>query len=436
MKKSRWKQILCIMLSAVMLVTLSPISMNTAKIVKAAQDQGTNYSTDEEYPATLEFGKDVSVAVNDSTKVNTYYTFNLEKDSVVYFDHTNLSRLQLTGPGSCYVTQTASGKKYTLQAGKYYLMAKAYIGKTYKLKITKTPFNWGTLKINWNPSNLTAPCNIPISVSLSGEEKGVHINQASGISFNDNEASGTISQRSAGYYTFAVQLTYSGFENGIGSHMENFEYAVKPAAPVLALSNITTGINGITAKNANGSKVCIQIYEGGKWVTKSSRNNYVGGLKSDTLYKVRLMAYESKSGKPTLWSKPSKEYSVYTATTKKPQIKSAKAYSFKKKYKKKYWVSGYWDKGRKMWISGHYEGGYTYTSYKLKVTLKNKVPGKGTKYVVINGQRCKVKGKTYVVNGTYKGKRKKKKITVKAYALKSNVYGGAGSVGSKKVTIK
>ena len=117
---------------------------------------------------------------------------------------------------------------------------------------------------------------------------------------------------------------------------------MKPAAPVLALSNIITGTKGITVKNVSGSSACIQIYEGGN----------------------------------------------------------------------------------------------TYTSYKLKVTLKSKVPGKGTKYIVINGQRCKVKGKTYVVKGTYKGKRKKKKITVKAYTLKSNVYGGAGSVGSKKVTIK
>lgn len=435
MKKGIWKQVLCIMLSAVMLVTVSPFFMNTGKIVKAAENQGTNYSTDEDHPTVLEFERANSVTIDDSTKTNTYYTFSLEKDSNVYFEHTNLSRLELTGSG-CYVSQTESGKKYTLTAGKYYLKAKAPMGKTYTLKVTKTPFNWGTLKVNWNPSNLTAPCNIPISVSLSGAEEGVHINQAGGLSFNDNEASGTISQRYAGYYTFAVQLTYSGFTNGIGSHIEEFEYAVKPAAPVLALANITTGTKGITAKDASGSSVCIQIYEGGKWVTKSSQNNYVGGLKPDTLYKVRLIAYENESGKPTLWSSPSREYSVYTATTKKPQIKSAKAYGFKKKYKKKYWVSGYWDRGRRMWISGHYAGGYTYTSYKLKVTLKNKVPGKGTQYVVINGQRCKVKGKTYVVNGTYKGKRKKKKITVKAYALKSNVYGGAGSVGSKKVTIK
>lgn len=434
MKKSVWKQVLCITLSTVMLISMAPFSVDTAKNVKAAENQQTNYSTDEDHPAVLEFGKDISVIVDDSTKGNTYYTFNLEEDSEVYFDHTNLRRLELTGSG-CYVTQTVSGKKYTLKAGKYYLTAKASMG-TYKLKVTKTPFNWGTIKVNWNPSNLTAPCDIPISVSLSGAEEGVHINQASGLSFSDNQASGTIRQQYAGYYTFAVQLTYSGFTNGIGSHIENFEYAVRPATPVLALSNITTGTKGITAKNATGSYVCIQIYEGGKWVTKSSQNNYVGGLKPDTLYRVRLMAYENEDGKPTLWSSPSREYSVYTATTKKPQIKSAKAYSFKKKYKKKYWVSGYWDRGRKMWISGHYAGGYTYTSYKLKVTLKNKVPGKGTQYIVINGQRCKVKGKTYVVNGTYKGKRKKKKITVKAYTLKSDVYGGAGSVGSKKVTIK
>lgn len=48
--------------------------------------------------------------------------------------------------------------------------------------------------------------------------------------------------KNAGYYTFAVQLTYSGFKNGIGSHTENFKYAVKPFVPVLALSNIITGI--------------------------------------------------------------------------------------------------------------------------------------------------------------------------------------------------
>lgn len=346
MKKSIWKQVLCIMFSVVMLLTLTPFSGNTVKTVNAADGQGTNYSTDEDHPVTLEFGKNVSVNVDDSTKGNTYYTFTLDKDSDIYFDHTNLRRLELTGSG-CYVTQTVSGKKYTLKAGTYYLTAKAYMG-TYTLKATKTPFNWGTLKVNWKPSNLTAPCNIPISVSLSDAEEGVHINHAGGLSFNDTQASGTISQRYAGYYTFGVQLTYSGFTNGIGSHIENFEYAVKPEAPVLALSNITTGTKGITAKNAAGSYTCIQIYEDGKWVTKPSQNNYVGGLKPDTLYKVRLIAYKNEAGKPTLWSAPSKEYSVYTATTKKPQIKSAKAYGFKKKYKKKYWVSGYWDRGRKM----------------------------------------------------------------------------------------
>lgn len=53
--------------------------------------------------------------------------------------------------------------------------------------------------------------------------------------------------------------------------------------------------------------------------------------------------------------------------------------------------SGYWN-GLGKWVRGYYTGGYYYTTYKVKVTLRKSVSGSNGMW--LNGTYVKGKGRT------------------------------------------
>lgn len=397
-------------------------------------------------PKIFEFGKQITGTINDYNDV--WYMFTLSEKTVLtgtYQSNGNTFYLcDVNGNIIRKLTTSVSANtekiSEVLETGTYKICigASSY-SKNYTVRIDKQSFSWGTINVNWDISNLSAPCTIPVEVTLAGATEGVRIYRVGGEQgLSGTTYSGQIRVSSAGEYNLGIELVYNRDNS---SMTKEFSYRVKPEQPNLSLSNVIIGTNYITVRDTaeyNGVVNYLQIYENGNWITKANSLAATGtmtawGLKADSVYKIRMIKCYSKDGKQ-LWGTPSKVYTVYTATNKKPGIKSVKAYNFKKKYIKKYWVVGHYDRGRKIWISGHWEGGYYATTYKLKVTLKKKVPGINSKYIDINGKLCKVKGKTYIVSGSYKGKRRKKKITVTASVVK-DTYGANGAMAKKKVTI-
>lgn len=124
----------------------------------------------------------------------------------------------------------------------------------------------------------------------------------------------------------------------------------------------------------NGTYIRIQVYKGGKWVTaKTVKPGYYGDknkvkdLKPLTTYKFRTQAYANgKNGTP------SDVVTLKTGSAVKPAVKSIKIVQ-KKKIRVNGWTSpGHWSGG--YWYPPIYHKPYTWTKYKVKVTLKKKVP--------------------------------------------------------------
>ena len=395
-------------------------------------------------PVIFAFDKQINGTVKESE--GDWYTFYLSKRMVITGEYQSVgATFTLYGTDGKVARKLTTGKyepshsiNEVLEAGVYKICIDGTYKETaYTLRLNKQEFSWGTINIAWNTNNLSAPCKIPVKVTLTGETQGVRIYRVGGDhGIYSTSYSGQLSVNNAGEYILEVQVEY---DKDLSSVTRRFSYTVKPGKATLSSYDMTVGKNFIRVQNDtayNGVINYLQFYENGKWVSKvgGTSTTTVTGLKADKAYKIRTIKCYTGNGKQ-IWGDPSKACTVYTATNKKPIIQSVKASNFKKKYVKKYWVSGYYDRGRKMWISGHWGGGYTLTTYKLKVTLKKKVPGLKTKYININGQLRKVKGKTYTINGSYKGKRKKKKITITASAVKDK-YGANGAIAKKKVTIR
>lgn len=395
-------------------------------------------------PVAFAFDKQISGTVKEYE--GDWYTFSLSKRTVITGEYQSVgATFTLYGTDGKVIRKLTTGKyepshsiNEVLEAGVYKICINGAYNKTaYTLKLNKQEFSWGTVNVTWNINNLSAPCKISVKATLTGATQGVRIYRVGGDhGIYSTSYSGQLSVGNAGEYTLEVQIEY---DKDLSSVTRRFSYIVKPEKAALSSYNMTVGKNFIRVQNDtayNGVVNYLQFYENGRWISKAggTSTTTVTGLKADKAYKIRTIKCYTNNGKQ-IWGEPSKACTVYTATNKKPAIKSVKASNFKKKYIKKYWVSGYYDRGRKMWISGHWSGGYNLTTYKLKVTLKKKVPGLKTKYININGQLCKVKGKTYTINGSYKGKHKKKKITVTASAIKDK-YGTNGAIAKKKMTIR
>ena len=137
-------------------------------------------------------------------------------------------------------------------------------------------------------------------------------------------------------------------------------------------AKVTVGSTKMMGTNAR-----IQIYKGGKWITVKTVKDYncykattVKNLKPLTTYKFRTQAYANGTT-----GTPSDVVTLKTGSAVKPAVKSIKIVQ-KKKMKVRGWTSpGHWSGD--YWYPPVYHKPYTWTKYKVKVTLKKKVPKTG-----------------------------------------------------------
>lgn len=367
-----------------------------------------------------------------------YYTFTLKDAATVTGS--------ISGIGTCYLYDELGNREYTdrcsseteieweLPAGTYLFEGSPLSSSEYSLKLKSTPFNWGTVNIQWGTK---FPCtvnkNIPYTVTVTGGDSSVEIFRiaaSSGGVENTSETKTTVKGnlvgREGGNHTLSVYLT-ANYKN-FGYKEVKYSYSCKPEQPSCKL----TVVNNAATLNVYTKNSYVDVYKDGKWKTyKVSDYKYclkLKGLKANTKYKYR--AYMTENGYKSDYN----QQTFYTAHKAKPSIKSIKVSKIKTVKYPREWHGGYYDGGGN-WHSGYYTPAYTMTHYKLTVTLK-KNPPKGTStYVVINDQFVMGKGKKYTVTGKYKGK-PGKKIKVYVRFGRNKGYGGLGKAVSKKVTVK
>ena len=209
-------------------------------------------------------------------------------------------------------------------------------------------------------------------------------------------------------------------------------YVISPAEK-LKKPRVATGYNSakfwVDYPNKLQTSVRIQVLKKGKWMTAKTLGYFscgnsnpvtIKGLKPLTNYKFRVQAYANG-----MTGTPSDIVTMKTGSKKKPAIKSIKIVQ-----RKKVTVKGWW---RKHWIGGRisrYEWvpPYTYTKYKVRVTLKKKVPKIGGMWVAGNWVKGSKKSYTvWVPNGAQKGK----KLTIRISTALGKGYGNGPEV--KKV---
>ena len=209
-------------------------------------------------------------------------------------------------------------------------------------------------------------------------------------------------------------------------------YVISPAEK-LSKPRVATGYNSakfwVDYPNKLQTSVRIQVLKKGKWTTAKTLGYFscgnsnpvtIKGLKPLTNYKFRVQAYANG-----MTGTPSDVVTMKTGSKVKPAIKSIKIVQ-----RKKVKVKGWW---RRNWNGRYYVGStwippYTYTKYKVKVTLKKKVPKIGGMWVATNWVKGSKKSYTvWVPNGAQKGK----KLTIRISTALGKGYGNGPEV--KKV---
>ena len=184
-----------------------------------------------------------------------------------------------------------------------------------------------------------------------------------------------------------------------------------------------------------GTKIHLQQKKGTKWITvktvipsntlSPSSEVTVKNLKALTSYQFRTIIQSGNS-----YGKASPAITVKTGSKTKPKIKSIKTSEFKKVHVPRKYHTGHWNGST--WIRGYYTGGYTYTRYKVTVTLKKNVPK--TNGLYINSILAKKKGTSYSVYLT--GGKKGSKKTIKIQTIRDKkTRNGIGPTVKGKVTI-
>lgn len=209
-------------------------------------------------------------------------------------------------------------------------------------------------------------------------------------------------------------------------------YVISPAEK-LKKPRVATGYNSakfwVDYPHKLQTSVRIQVLKKGKWTTAKTLGYFscgnsnpvtIKGLKPLTNYKFRVQAYANG-----MTGTPSDVVTMKTGSKKKPAIKSIKIVQ-----RKKVTVKGWW---RRNWNGRYYVGstwvpGYTYTKYKVKVTLKKKVPKIGGMWVA--GNWVKGSKKSYTV-WVPKEAQKGKKLTIRISTALGKGYGNGPEV--KKV---
>lgn len=401
-----------------------------------------NISTDKNTPVSISLGESEQEIKGPAGVQETYvyYTFTLKDAATITGS--------VSGIGTYDIYNAIDNREYTdncssetainwdLPAGTYLLIVNPSAStEDYIMKLKSTPFNWGTVNIDWGGAQF--PCtvgkNIPFTVTVTGGDSSVeifNITPSSGGAEKTSETKTTVKGnlvgREGGDHTLSVYLI-ANFKN-FGQKEVKFSYSCKPESPSCKL----TVVNNAATLNVYTENSYVEVYKDGKWSTykPSDYNNCLKltGLKANTQYKYR--AYVTENG----YTSDYNQQTFYTAHKEKPSIKSIKVSKVKTVKIPRRWVSGYYDVSGH-WRSGYYTKPYTKTTYKLTVTLKKNPPKGASTYVVINDQFFNAKGKKYTLTDSYIGK-PGKKVKVNVRFGRDKGYGALGNAVSKKVTVK
>lgn len=400
-----------------------------------------NISNDKNNPIPITFDQEITGPVYQQGYSGHYYSLTLTEPSTVTVNLDGSCSYNLSHNDGTSVAQHATGTNtHKLSSGTYSLYLEtggsSHVGEEYTLKVSAVPYNFGTLSINWNTKRLVGSCSVPFTVTINGSpDTSVFFAGNEYRSYGSSTShgwSGVLHESTPGYHKLVVSL----YAEGYGTKDYTYEYYSVPSAPLFSEYSINAGYNKL---NYTGEGR-IQMKKGTNWITvntkKANVQEYVvSNLKPDTKYTFRLINCVETKGKAPLYSAPSKEVTIITGSKKKPAVKSIKAYGYKTKYVRPKYHAGYYD-ALHIWHKGYTTGGYYTTTYKLKIKLKKKATGLKTKYLSVNGKICKLKGKTCVYTGSYKGKRARKKLKLKIATAKSNKFYGVGAKITKKVTLR
>lgn len=445
---------------------LQPGESYSEKIIFYHSQKGTfninaSVSVSNCYPSSTDVNKPEILSPGAEQKGNGtatglhYYSLTLNEDSAVKIYFSGLTNDSLRySEGKGFENQYL-GKNLYLKKGTYlFRVACGTDGSNeYALKCEVEPYNYGTVKMDWEGGNNQVKYRESRKYTLTyipgtnfGESNESYIcgigktlrdvpKEISKNTFVGN----TDSNLNPGYHVipYIVSGPVSMTTKSFGS-----EFVVLPVAP-----NKATRITGThkslnitySVSEKNGKEFVIQCYKNGKWTTVKQMKLdtpltfKVTKLKGNKSYKFRIYGIvPGENGKPAIVSDFSPVNEIRTAPSQKPVIKSIKVSDVKVKYIKKKYHRGNWSGGK--WFKGYYTGGYYSTSYTVKVVLKKKVKG-ANGMVISYDTHKKGKGKTFTakLGGRGKLRGKKKTISIRMCTTNPNV---VGPKVSKKVTIK
>ena len=438
------------------------ITMTVPAPVLAADVADGSATTTEEAVMVVAPEQKVPVAYNgpeDNLKKN--YKMVLEKDSLVMFDWTNegVESIELISSDREHFYEMTYGSQpfascQLVPAGEYDVEVVQKIGRSFEFFYTVEEFDKSALRVIWKVEGekpteeipqIWAGRNCDYHVIYTPDPNGPYADTYL-YTVEDNirmdpgtyDVEGTFRQDIPGFYQFRINVS------GLGSL--DFTVKVEPRYPVAVHkpSGTPTSITvPMEAGQMNGNAVVLERLAQGKWIKVGEKEFHAGmneyyapavkatNLKAGTQYTFRMRAkLKAEGNRPEILSDPSPAFKLPTApgriNVKSMKLHHVEVWKTKNEYVPKEWIPGHYE--GTTWYPGHYTGGYTirgkwFTSYRVTVTLKNKV--KGIKGININDEYVKGNGKVFTASFTNVGKLKgqKRSFRVRGIGLSNKFVG-------------
>ncbi|MDO5156984.1 MAG: fibronectin type III domain-containing protein [Eubacteriales bacterium] len=396
--------------------------------------------------------------VIEANKFRSYYSFELKEASRVNITASSSSYFcyyvsKDSSPTSADMTESDGGEvnsSVVLPKGEYYLIT-LNRNSSLNIKLTATPYKWGTLKLNsFNNGKFTVTYT-PNPNNADDKNTIIYAWAAPGYADFTNENS----QKFTGYMDKSTnepghtKITITVRNDKLDLQKDYTVDAIQlPKAPKYSancLENVNTNsaiigganqFSGPIDRTKNGNYYKVQILKAGKWTTygtySAGEKAKITKLKPNTEYKIRLIGVLRTKGYKDIESAPSKAVKFRTGCKEKPAIKSIKVTNVKVKKIPKVYHPGTWV--GTVWRDGYYTGGYTETSFNATVTLKKRV--KGPAGLNIDGVFVKGSGTTFSTKGVIRGNYKGKKYNFNISYANHKLYGGLSPKVKKAVTMK
>ena len=350
-----------------------------------------------------------------------------------------------------------------LKAGKQIFETRTSSGEIGNIVFNFEDYDFGKAEVKW-----------PVSVNKfqAGVGYKFTVNYVPGTNFgqpNDSQLAGVTSVNDAdiedgqkvvngvckfegpGIQQFKITYRnkFTNIRNQDVTKADVMEYTVLPKALGVARSykgthnSLTFGLpKGFsTYGRLSGDYIVLQKKVGAKWVNVVTKNIKsltdssmvtAKNLKGNTSYTFRFVGkVNGKDGQPALYSPTATNFVRKTAPAAKPVISSVKIYNAKTWKTKDKWIAGHWVGNT--YYKGYLQKGEWRTSYKIKVTIKNSIPG--MKGLIVNGDSVKGTGRTFIADGYSGGKAKGKnvKVSVRTYGNAVGVVGPYSATRTVKI---